>query len=168
MMSHLTFDLRVRVWCNDINNDDNTTNRKETQNEERTFRFIAHGTQILFCQLKILRYYLSPIVQRTLDELPDTLDETCERVLTEIKKPNQVYAHCLLQCLAVPIRPLGVRELGEVLAVELDEAGVIPKLNTDWSWEDRKQAVLSACSSLITVVDYPGGRIIVLNPLVQP
>ncbi|KAF8505970.1 hypothetical protein F5888DRAFT_1603500, partial [Russula emetica] len=25
MMSHLTFDLRVRVWCNDINNDDNTT-----------------------------------------------------------------------------------------------------------------------------------------------
>jgi hypothetical protein len=36
--------VQARVWHNDI---DNTTNRKEMQNEERTFRFTAHSTQII-------------------------------------------------------------------------------------------------------------------------
>jgi len=53
-----------------------------------------------------------------------------------------------------------VRELGEILAVELDEVTGIPKLNKDWRWEDQEQAVLAACSSLITVVHYPVGRIV--------
>lgn len=92
----------------------------------------------VFCQLKTLRHCLPPNVRRTLDELPDTLDETYECLVREIKKPNQVHAHCLLQCLAVVIRPLGVRELSEVLAVELDEVGGIPKPNTNWRWEDQE------------------------------
>lgn len=50
--------------------------------------------------------------------------------------------------------------LGEVVAAELDEVGGILKLNRDWRREDREQAVLSACSSLISVVDYPGSRIV--------
>jgi hypothetical protein len=44
--------------------------------------------------------------------------------------------------------------------VEFDEEGGILKLNRDWRWEDQEQAVLSACSSLISVVDYPGSRIV--------
>jgi hypothetical protein len=53
-----------------------------------------------------------------------------------------------------------VEELGEVLAVELEEVGGIPRLNTDWRWEDQEQAVLSACSSLISVVDFSGHHIV--------
>ena len=111
----------------------------------------------VFCQLEVLRHCLPPSVRQTLDELPDSLDETYERVLREIKKPNQVHAHHLLQCLMVAVRPLTVEELGEILAVE-QEAGGVPKLHSDWRWEDQEQAVLSACSSLISVVEFFGHR----------
>jgi ankyrin repeat protein len=92
-------------------------------------------------------------VHRTLAELPETLDETYERILREIPKSNRVHAHRLLQCLAVATRPLRVGELAEVLAVDFDATGGIPKLNEDLRWEDQEQAVLSACSSLIVVIE---------------
>ena len=87
-----------------------------------------------------------------LAELPETLDATYERILQEIPKPNRVHAHRLLQCLTAAIRPLAVDELAEVLAIDFDVAGGIPKLNGDLRWADQEQAVLSACSSLITIV----------------
>jgi len=46
-----------------------------------------------------------------------------------------------------------VEELGEVLAVDFDATGGIPKLDENLRWEDQEQAVLSACSSLIAVVE---------------
>jgi hypothetical protein len=46
-----------------------------------------------------------------LEELPETLDETYERILRDINKANRVHAHRLLQCLTVAIRPLRVAEL---------------------------------------------------------
>ena len=93
-------------------------------------------------------------IRRTLDELPNSLDETYERVLKEIGMANRDHAHRLLLCLTVAIRPLRVDELAEILALDFDVAeGMTPKLNTDWRWKDRQRAVLSACSSLITVVD---------------
>jgi len=87
--------------------------------------------------------------------LPETLDETYERVLREINKANREHALRLLHCLTVAIRPLRVEELAEVLAVDFDTArqGGIPKLNPDWRWSDQHQAVLSTCSSLIAIVD---------------
>ena len=87
-----------------------------------------------------------------LNGLPETLDETYERILQEIPKSNRIYAHRLLQCLTVAVRPLHVKELAEVLAVDLDATGGIPKLNENLRWEDQEQAMLSACSSLITTV----------------
>jgi hypothetical protein len=81
------------------------------------------------------------------------LDETYERILYEIKKPSRDHARRLLQCLVVAIRPLRVKELAEVLAVDFDDGEGIPKLNLDWRWEDHEQALLSSCSSLITIVD---------------
>ena len=67
---------------------------------------------------------------------------------------NRDHAHRLLQCLTVAIRPLRVDELAEILALDFEEAeGATPKLNSDWRWEDRQRAVLSTCSSLITLVD---------------
>jgi len=92
-------------------------------------------------------------VRRTLDELPESLDETYERVLREIKKPNRDNALCLLQCLVAATRPLLVEELAEVLAVDFDSSDGIPKLNPDWRWEDQEQALLSSCSSLITIIN---------------
>ena len=103
--------------------------------------------------METLRHCLPPSVRRTLDELPESLDGTYERVLREIKKPNRNHALRLLQCLVVAIRPLRVDELAEVLAVDFDDAEGTPKLNASWRWEDQEQALLSSCSSLISIVD---------------
>jgi hypothetical protein len=99
-------------------------------------------------------------VRRTLDELPESLDETYERVLKEIKKPNRDHARRLLQCLVVAIRPLRVEELAEVLAVDFDSADGIPKLNPNWRWEDEEHALLASCSSLIAIVESGESRVV--------
>ena len=91
-------------------------------------------------------------MRRTLNELPESLDETYERVLKEIKKPNRDHARRLLSCLVVAMRPLYVEELSEVLAVDYDDEEGIPRLNTSWRWEDQEQALLTSCSSLIDIV----------------
>jgi ankyrin repeat protein len=109
----------------------------------------------VFCQLEALRYCFPPSVRQLLEELPETLDETYERILRDINKANRAHAHRLLQCLTVAVRPLRVAELAEVLAVDFGMAarGGTSKLNTDWRWENQQQAVLSTCSSLISVVE---------------
>ena len=88
------------------------------------------------------------------------MDETYERVLREIKKPNRDHARRLLQCLVVAIRPLRVEELAEVLAVDFDDKKGIPKLKPNWRWEDQEQALLASCSSLIAIVDTDGSRVV--------
>ena len=97
-----------------------------------------------------------------LKELPETLDETYERILRDINKANWDHAHRLLQCLTVAVRPLRVAELAEVLAVDFEATswGGTSILNTDWRWEDQQEAVLSTCSSLISVVDKKGSQIV--------
>src|SRR5580658_1753431 len=108
----------------------------------------------VYCQLESLRHCLPPSLRGILDELPDTLDETYERVLKEINKANREHARRLLQCLTVAVRPLRVEELAEVLAIDFAAPahGGVPQLNPNWRWTDRHQAVLSTCSSLITIV----------------
>ena len=109
----------------------------------------------MYCQLEALRHCLPPSVARILEELPETLDETYERVLREINKANREHARRLLQCLTVALRPLRVEELAEVLAIDFDAPARqgIPQLNPKWRWADQHQAILSTCSSLITIVD---------------
>ena len=114
----------------------------------------------IFCQLEVLRHCLPPSVRRTLDELPESLDETYERVLKEIKKPNRDHALRVLRCLVVAIRPLQVEELAEVLAVNFDDEEGIPKLNPHWRWDDQEQALLSSCSSLIAIVESGEARVV--------
>jgi hypothetical protein len=113
----------------------------------------------VFCQLELLRQCFPPSVRRILEELPDSLDETYERILKEIGKPNQGYAHRLLQCLVVAVRPLRVKELAEVLAFDFNTGGM-PTLNPGWRWEDQEEAVMSACSSLVTIVKDGASRIV--------
>ena len=113
----------------------------------------------MFCQLELLRQCFPPSVRRILEELPDSLDGTYERILKEIRKPNQGHAHRLLQCLVVAVRPLQVKELAEVLAFDFNTGG-IPKLNPRWRWEDQEEAVMSACSSLVTIVKDGDSRVV--------
>ena len=81
--------------------------------------------------------------------------------MMEIKSANQVHAYRMLQCLTVAVRPLSVAELAELLAFDFDAAkDGIPKLKSDWRWEDHEQAVLSTCSSLITVVPGSGSPVV--------
>jgi hypothetical protein len=81
--------------------------------------------------------------------------------LRDINKANWDLAHRLLRCLTVAVRPLRVAELVEVLAVDFGTSrGATSNLNTDWRWEDEEEAVLSTCSSLISVVDEYGRQVV--------
>jgi Ankyrin repeats (many copies)/Ankyrin repeats (3 copies) len=113
----------------------------------------------VFCQLEVLRHCFPSSVQHILDELPESLDETYERILREIRKPKQRHAHRLLQCLVAAVRPLRVEELAEVLAFDFIAEGT-PKLNVGWRWENQEEAVMSACSSLVIIVKDGDSRIV--------
>ena len=113
----------------------------------------------MFCQLEVLRHCFPSSVRLILEELPESLDETYERILREIRKPNQGHAHRLLQCLVAAVRPLRVKELAEVLAVDFIAEGT-PKLNLGWRWDDHEEAVMSACSSLVIIVKDGDSRIV--------
>ena len=113
----------------------------------------------MYCQLEVLRHCFPSSVPRVLQELPESLDETYERILREIRKPNQGHAHRLLQCLVVAVRPLEVKELAEVLACDFNMGGM-PKLNPGWRWEDQEEAVMLTCSSLVTIIKDGNSRIV--------
>ena len=101
----------------------------------------------------MLRHCLPQNIPHIFSQLPTNLDETYARVLNEIGKTNQIYAHRLLQCLTVALRPLRVWELSEILALDFGAEEEIPQLKENWRWNDEQEAVLSTCSSLIVIVD---------------
>ena len=108
----------------------------------------------VFCQLDALQHSFPQNIRQYLNELPDTLDETYDRILKGINKAQKDNAHRLLQCLTVAVRPLLVEELAELLAFDFQASteGGIPTLKEDWRWDDEEEAVLSICSSLITII----------------
>ena len=102
-----------------------------------------------------MRRRIPGTIASALKKLPQTLDETYERILLGIDKDSQEYVLCIFQCLGVSIRPLRLAELAEVLAVLFD-TGRDSEDHVDWRSEDAQKALLSACSSLITVVNVGG------------
>ena len=116
----------------------------------------------VFCQLDALRHCFPPNLRQYLNELPETLDETYERILKGINKAQRDNAHRLLQCLTVAVRPLLVEELAELLAFDFQgsSSGGIPTLNEDWRWDDKEEAILSTCSSLITIIPQDDSRVV--------
>src|SRR6266702_2343718 len=121
-----------------------------------------HRFRWVFCQLDALRHRFPPNLRRFLNELPETLDETYERILRCINKAQKDDARLLLQCLTVAVRPLRVDELAELLAFDFQasSSGGIPKLKEDWRWDDEEEAVLSTCSSLIAIVPDGDSRVV--------
>ena len=115
-----------------------------------------------YCQLETLRQCPLRYIRSTLDELPETLDETYERILQGIPKKMWNDAHRILQWLTVSSRPLRVEELAEVFAIDFDEEmSGIPRLNPSWRDANAETAVLSACSTLVSIVNTWFGRKIV-------
>jgi len=109
----------------------------------------------VYCQLETLRRCLPTVICHALNDLPKSLDETYERTLLGIEKEKREFAHRLFQCLTVATRPLHVDELAELLAIRFD-SGQLPQYHMDWTLEDAQEAVLSACSSIIAVVNVDG------------
>jgi ankyrin repeat protein len=115
----------------------------------------------VFCQLEILRHAVQPDVRAILAKLPKTLDETYERTLKDINENNREHARRLLHCLAVAVRPLRVEELAEIIAFDFDAVpDGIPKFHAERRPKNTEDAVLSICSSLITIVDNRGSRVV--------
>jgi hypothetical protein len=75
----------------------------------------------VYCQVVYLRGCQPASLRNALSELPQTLDETYQRTLREIKDADWELAHRLFQCVAVASRPLRVDELAEFLAFEFKE-----------------------------------------------
>ena len=105
----------------------------------------------VYCQLDNLRRCMPSSIRKALDELPDTLDDTYERILQNIPKQKWQHAQRLFQCIVAAIRPLRVEELAEIFAIG-SGANVSLNLVEDWRPPNAEEAVLSACSSLITVI----------------
>jgi hypothetical protein len=113
----------------------------------------------VFCQLDTLRRCMPSSIRKALNELPITLDDTYTRALACIPKEKWRHAHRLFQCLIAAIRPLSVDELGEIFTIQFDsKAG--PKLVEDWRPLNPEDAVLSACSSLIVIVNVKDSKIV--------
>jgi ankyrin repeat protein len=100
-----------------------------------------------------------PSIPKALDELPITLDETYERTLQGIAIEKQEHAHRLFQCLIAAVRPLRVDELAEIFAIKFT-SNAVPGLVEGWRPENPQEALLSACSTLITIVGDKGSKIV--------
>jgi ankyrin repeat protein len=109
--------------------------------------------------LEFLRRCLPARIRQALDELPESLDGTYERVLQDIDKANWIFAHRIFQCVAVSSRPLRVEELSEFLAFDFD-AGPTPTYQPSWRPDDPLSAVLSTCSSLLAIVETGNSKVI--------
>ena len=129
---------------------------------EHQFLMLSCRFRWVFCQLDALRHCFPLNLRQYLNELPETLDETYERILKGINKAQRDNAHRLLQCLTVAVRPLLVEELAELLAFDFQAAssGGIPLLKEDWRWDDQEEAILSTCSSLIAIIPRDDSRVV--------
>ena len=116
----------------------------------------------VFCQLDALQHCIPPNLRQYLNELPETLDETYDRILKGINKAQRDNAHRLLQCLTIAVRPLRVEELAELLAFDFQASTKrgIPTLKDHWRWDNEEEAVLSTCSSLITIISRDDSRVV--------
>jgi hypothetical protein len=81
--------------------------------------------------------------------LPPTLDQTYDRILSTICKEDREYAIRILQWLTFSERPLTIREVAEVVAIDVERD---PAFDRDEVLEDPLE-VLNICSSLVTITD---------------
>jgi ankyrin repeat protein len=105
------------------------------------------------------------MLRKSLASLPQTLDQTYDRILTLISEEDSNFAMRILQWLTFSARPLSVKEVAEVVAIDVARD---PAFDRDDVLEDPLEA-LNICSSLVTISTIqaegrpdPAQRIIVL------
>jgi hypothetical protein len=98
-------------------------------------------------------------IRRALNELPTTLYDTYERALEGIPKEKRQYAHRLFLCLIGALRPLRAEELAELFAIDFDQDSM-SNFMEGWRPENPEEAVLSTCSTLISIIDDKGTKIV--------
>src|SRR6266536_189841 len=100
------------------------------------------------CQLGALRKCLTiGSLRKTLKTLPKTLDGVYNRILMSIDEEYAQDATKVLQCLVFSARPLRIKEVAEVLAVNLDRK---PYFDVERRLPEPRD-ILVICSSLVTV-----------------
>ena len=125
----------------------------------RTSFIVLDRFRWVYCQLDTLRRCMPSSIRKALNELPTTLDDTYERMLQGIPKEKFEHASRLFQCMVAALRPLGVEELAELFAVEFGPDNA-PNLVAGWRPEDPEDAVLSTCSTFITIIDDRDSKIV--------
>src|SRR6266516_2691020 len=86
-------------------------------------------------------------LREALKALPETLDDTYDRILMSIDKNDSQDALRVLQWLVCSARPVRIKEVAEAIATDLDGQ---PRFNLERRLRDPRD-VLEICSSLITV-----------------
>jgi hypothetical protein len=75
---------------------------------------------------------------------------------SETEKPART---SVISMLVMVIRLLRIEELGEIFAISFEQ-GTTTSLMEGWRPENPEDAILSACSTLITVIDDKGQKVI--------
>jgi hypothetical protein len=112
-------------------------------NESFRFRWVA-------LQLDELRCCLSRHqVEQQLGRLPKDLSESYDRIIGRIDKRYYEDAEKLFRWLAFSIRPLGLSELSEVVAVDFESQDV-PWFDCHRRYYDERD-VLTVCSGFVSI-----------------
>ncbi|KAI1663601.1 HET domain containing protein [Pyrenophora tritici-repentis] len=107
------------------------------------------------CQLDTLAKCRNIVMLRnSLATLPQTLDQTYDRILTAISREDYVYAMRILQWLTFSARPLSVREVAEVVAIDVARESAFDRNEV---LVDPLEA-LDICSSLVTITKNEADR----------
>ena len=113
---------------------------------------LMHGARGMFrwavCQLDTLAQCRNrAMLRKSLATLPQTLDQTYDRILIAISEQDCDFAMCILQWLTFSARPMLVEEIAEVVAIDVARE---PAFDRDEVLEDPLEA-LNICSSLVTI-----------------
>jgi hypothetical protein len=99
------------------------------------------------CQLNALRKCFTPsAIRSTLEELPETLDETYNRILNNIPRYYRKEAFFVMQLVAVSYRPLTLSEVADAAVVNCENEKFDPGNRLRDSYD-----LLEICSSLIAI-----------------
>ncbi|KPI38988.1 Ankyrin-3 [Cyphellophora attinorum] len=101
------------------------------------------------CQLEtIRRCVMPPELQKALESLPTTLDETYDRILEQLDSQGYLlHALTVLQWLCYSVRPLSLPQIVEILAIDVaDGAGFLPENRLP-----EPESIRTICSSLIDI-----------------
>ncbi|KAJ4855535.1 ankyrin repeats (3 copies) domain-containing protein [Trichoderma breve] len=102
------------------------------------------------CQLDALENCLDyATLQKALNSLPTTLDETYARILTNLRREHEHHARRLLQFLAFSERPLTIEEAVDAMAVDIDTANS-PRFDPKNRMPVPKE-IINYCSSLVVL-----------------